>query len=143
MRLQEIGGSQLSNTTNVKVALVQKAFGTAELIVGSESMLVNCPILHKWLNTKEEFTIYNALMQECMIIVQPDVCILRMNDMEAEVDKSHFVQAVKSFCGDLLNKDKSYVDIRLPRMGHIHQKESSNSGVDDVLEWGEILDYDY
>jgi len=101
----------------IKVAVAQKSFGTAELIVGSESMLINCPILYKWLNTKTSFAFPNAFLKECQIEVLEHTCKIRMEDMEAEVDKEHFLHVIKKFCFDLVDKSEAYVDVKLANSG--------------------------
>lgn len=101
----------------IKVAVAQKSFGTAELIVGSESMLINCPILYKWLSTKTSFTFPNAFLKECQVEVLEHTCKIRMEDMEAEVDKEHFLHVIKKFCFDLVDKSEAYVDVKLANSG--------------------------
>lgn len=134
---------------SVKVAVVQKSFGTAELIVGSESMLVNCPILYKWLCTKTEFTFPNAFLKECQIKVERDTCRLRMEDMEAVVDKKHFMNVIHRFCFDLVDKSEAHVDVKLATDGGKEVRLPVTNTTQEVQQevhlgmGGGMFDYDY
>lgn len=130
----------------VKVALAQKAFGTAELIVGSKSMLINCPIFFKLINTKSEFTFTNALMIECTVSVKDKYCSLKIDDMEAEVDKVDFFRAIHGFCGELAEKGMAYIDVKpyvIQATKDVPESQVDKNENESVMIGGVILNYDY
>jgi len=98
-----------------KVALEQVAFGTAELIVGSESMLVNCPILRKLIHTSKDFIIPNALMLECSFQINGEESTLRMGSTTTVVSTAHLLEVLQIFSVEVVERSISYIDIEPPR----------------------------